>query len=588
MDNMLDRIEKQRVLLEENVAKLRKALRHWQTLELDYEGLKDEFQVLPEKTTTKAQFLEAAHDFGPETVDDKELHELIESKGQSRLPSQVVDTLTKRIEYVRRNVESLRKQLATLEKERNAVLLAQNSDHAQSEVEGDLEHAEITEQLDEEGNVLSSHVQRVDDTATKVLDVMDRGMKPGPEQSSASKEDANDTKPTTNPRSRVETASGTLNDSNGIKQEGETSLSEKPDHDSDEDSSLSEPASESTPFDTTANLTLQPTNPDDDENEARLRQEMLQYGLPEVGNIVAELELAEGDGFDDFDDIDDDTSDPEDEYDDSDDEESEDEYGRSKRPAMSAKYRRKMEELQKRLSVKMENVGPSSNLPAEIKESNDRPSAAVAARKAAIARQDALKTAIKEKDDSNTGPPQKKPKKKVAFAPALDIAKTPPKDTSISKSRVINENITERTTIDTQDTELPKPARISRFKATRAAQPQTPLMPPPMELPRGKQDAPEGPAGKTIAETLIERPGPKNASDVPAPDGDDFDEELQKRQIALEHHRLRNRMIHEQGGYVGGGELENWGEEYAAPTVEDEKTGQPRKISRFKAARMKG
>ena len=47
-DDVVTRIEKQRVELEANVTKLRKALTHWQTLELDYEGLKDEFQGVRE------------------------------------------------------------------------------------------------------------------------------------------------------------------------------------------------------------------------------------------------------------------------------------------------------------------------------------------------------------------------------------------------------------------------------------------------------------------------------------------------------------------------------------------------------------
>jgi unconventional prefoldin RPB5 interactor 1 len=40
-DSFLD-LERHRQLLEENIEKLRKLLRHWQTWEAEYEGLKEE------------------------------------------------------------------------------------------------------------------------------------------------------------------------------------------------------------------------------------------------------------------------------------------------------------------------------------------------------------------------------------------------------------------------------------------------------------------------------------------------------------------------------------------------------------------
>lgn len=42
-DPLVD-LERHRLRLEENVAKLRKSLQHWQTWELEYEGLKEEIQ----------------------------------------------------------------------------------------------------------------------------------------------------------------------------------------------------------------------------------------------------------------------------------------------------------------------------------------------------------------------------------------------------------------------------------------------------------------------------------------------------------------------------------------------------------------
>lgn len=40
-------LERLRLQLEENVAKLQAALKHWQTWEAEYEGLKEEIQQLP-------------------------------------------------------------------------------------------------------------------------------------------------------------------------------------------------------------------------------------------------------------------------------------------------------------------------------------------------------------------------------------------------------------------------------------------------------------------------------------------------------------------------------------------------------------
>lgn len=41
-------VERLRIQLEENMDKLQTALRHWQTWEAEYEGLKEELQSLPE------------------------------------------------------------------------------------------------------------------------------------------------------------------------------------------------------------------------------------------------------------------------------------------------------------------------------------------------------------------------------------------------------------------------------------------------------------------------------------------------------------------------------------------------------------
>lgn len=607
MDNdLIERVAKQCLELEANISKLRNVLKHWQTLELDYEGLKDEFQGLDEETSQQ-DCLQAAQDFEPHKVDARELTELIEpSKGKVRRPSQVVEVLSKRVEYVSKNITSLREQITRLEKERNALLQPTQSEH---EDEAVLPVAEITEELDEDGNVISSTVQPQGDSASKVLDVLEKA--------------------------EVTPRDGQVNDNSAVAAVDQAESTEpKPgmkekvlvddESDSDDESISSEIISEGA-----SKAGVQgPTNIEDTEEEARLRQEMLQYGLGEVGSIVAELDMIddqdknfnEGDlDLEDVSDFDDD------EYDDSlDEDESEDEDGRVRRPLHSEKYRKRMENLQKQLGFEIQNVGPTPDLPAEVqaqvehlppsevekyieslpptmRNQINRPPAKEAARKAAIARAEAAKSSLKDTTAADMAGPRKGStkgsKKKVAFAPELDIAPEPaaPSTQPTTTETVIERASSTSASQTSSSAPPPQPPKTSRFKATRSSQPQTSLFPPPMEFPNStsQQTLPTGPPNKTLSDTVIERPSPapNSPSSIPAPPPDDsagdFDTDLQKRQIALENHRLRNKLIHERGGYVQGGELENWGDEYASPELEDPRTGEVRKVSRFKAARMR-
>ena len=51
--DLLVDLVRHRLRLEENVAKLRKSLQHWQTWELEYEGLKEEIQRFKGQPTTE-------------------------------------------------------------------------------------------------------------------------------------------------------------------------------------------------------------------------------------------------------------------------------------------------------------------------------------------------------------------------------------------------------------------------------------------------------------------------------------------------------------------------------------------------------
>ena len=85
---------------------------------------------------------------------------------------------------------------------------------------------------------------------------------------------------------------------------------------------------------------------------------------------------------------------------------------------------------------------------------------------------------------------------------------------------------------------------------------------------------PTGPEGKTLAPQVIERDVPLGTATQP----DDLDPQLLQQEVATEYHRMRNRMIQRQGGFLKEDESE------IVPLTEEE--GGPKKMSRFKAARL--
>ncbi|EXJ96212.1 hypothetical protein A1O1_01338 [Capronia coronata CBS 617.96] len=597
MDNSaLARVEEQRLELEANIAKLRKSLRHWQTLELDYEGLKEEFLGLPDDSSAE-ECLQAAKDFKPEVVDDKELKELlVDARARPRQPAQLIDLLSKRVDYVSRNIETVRKQLSDAERKRNALLLAGEPDHQE---DAGLPLAEITEELDESGQVISGKVQTPGSSAPQLIDVL-------------KKAGIEDLEEKDGKITRVDSATGSNAET------GPSTKSAQPEvptvAQSDGQSSI-EPA-------TKVNDHVEDvpsSNPTDTETEARLRREMWEYsrGMDEVGAIVAELDLEDNASDISYDEQDEafelDSDFEEDDV--LDEDESEDETGKSThRLTIPRGYRKRMEELQEKLGLK--NVGPqaASELVEETLKPEQRPPAAEAARQAAIARAEnarksSLKPAMQRSSLGQAGVKRgKSSKKKVAFSSDLDIASepaidrantatptTPQKTSDTPRVRPINESIVEREVVSV-DEEAVAPAptatagKQSRFKAARQSQPQTPMFAPPMTLPdvssgrvQGQPTSPTPPS-KIVSPSLVERP---STTDAAAPDPDDFSEEAHRREIALEYQRQRMKRIHAQeNGFLGNGEEDNYGEMITPGRGGDGEDGNEKKISRFKAARI--
>lgn len=451
-DSALARVETQRLELEANITKLKRSLRHWQALEIDYQGLSEEF-VARSDNLSKDQSLKIAQEYGAELVDEKELRELLNyDKSVPRKPEQIIELLSKRAEYVNRNVDTIKKQLSDAQKKLNVLLLAEQPEFRN---DAGLPLTEITEELDEDGNVVSSKLQRSDQASSQLADVLKKaGVRDVEEVDGkiVAKE----------PKEKLAMAGLVPSAVHMIQNSA-----------SDEASTTTNPPGESP-------------------EEAALRAEMLQYheGLGEVGAIVAELDLEEGDisyGEDDDDlSIDSDYDEDEDLADDS-----EDDTGMSRSSLQSEAYLRKMKLLEKKHGVTgMSNVGPKPDRMNGLNIQIDRPTPAEAARKAALAR---AETAAKSESGVQIiGGESKKPKakKKVAFANALDIAtedksvnfqprNTPDAPITLT-SRPFKTSIVERPAkeVVVTSTNPTTKQKVSRFKAARNPTPQTPLFAP--------------------------------------------------------------------------------------------------------------
>ena len=650
-DSELAQLERKRSELEENISQLRKSLQHWQTCELEYEGLREEIASLPDGCDTD-DILSIARDFQAKLVDDKELQTIVgNDKGSIRNQGQIVGLLAKRVDYVSRNARTLEKQLSEAQKKRNALLLAEQPDYRE---DAGLPLADITEELDDKGNVVSSKLETPGFPAPQLIGVLQKaGLRDMFEEhgvvTTSNKPSNGVEERQPEPLREERRASITLSEADLLMEEKASTLKDSRERKPEELTKLDDDLIESerdakgdyrngnipgtgklasnekdTPHGLAGSTSTGPrsrseatwegnegetvaiTNPDDTPDEAALRREMLQYGLGEVGAIVAELELEESGSNVSYDedeaafsldsDFDGDDIDDEDE--------SEDENGMVKHPAMSRTYLRKMKELEEKHGIKgMQNMGPdTSQLPKEMQSGFVRLPAAEAARKATLAR-------VAESEVASTNAVgQKKPnslktKKKVAFAEDLDVVlETTPQASSKNVSRnaselvdlvdPIKDSIVERrlstdSADRTQSIGVVTGKKPSKFKATRGATPQTPLFPPSPSSQLGQQRLNSKqrstiPPHTTHLDRIVERDITTKPS-PPAPD--EIDEAIHRQEIAGEYYKLRNRMIQRQGGFVEG-EADNYGEEITPLPIVDE-DGKVKKISRFKAARLK-
>ncbi|KAI4606848.1 hypothetical protein J4E80_009927 [Alternaria sp. BMP 0032] len=590
----LEEIERRRVQLQQNVDKLRKALSHWTTWEAEYEALKEEIQGASDPSPS--QIREMARDLDLTLLDHKEVEELLcKNSPKERTANQVIDMISRRIDYVRTSSATIEKNLDAAEKKLAGVdvLLEPGMDNEEGEPMMDIE-----EELDDDGNEVSSSVNQTGKAAAELVEVL---RKAGVQKAELEKKNAAEAQEASPDAPSTSTpTSHTTPESKSSPSSSENTPTLPSSQASDpEPVKKSVSFSEEVEVEPTPKATPQPAQPDyeakfsvdeeltqddyeslanaiipDDESaeEAELRRQMLQYGMSEVGQIVAELDLDQPTASY-SDEEDDDYGD----YDTEDDEE-EDEYGRSTKPVITEDYRKQMMELEKKLGARMlENVGPESGKPSLEDHIGD-------IRTMKVKSDDQFDESMASPATMPAPADTKESKKKgVRFADDLDISEAPkpvqePAGAArlpIRSTTTISDTIVERSAIPAAPIEPPKPAKVSRFKSARAATNTPPQMLPTPPVPEASP-VPSGPAGRTLATTITEHtPLP---SEPQAPD--EFDPVLLDREIKAEYHKARNRFIQRQGGFKATEEDEE------SPIVE-ERDGKTKKVSRFMAARLK-
>lgn len=656
-DSTLIDLERHRLQLETQVAQLRKALQTWQLWSAEYEGLKEE--ILEKHNPTTEDLLQIGRDFNGEVISVVEIDDILNLKDTPRAANQVVDLLDKRLEYVSKNVVDTGKMLKAAEEKFEKVNMVQEDLESGGKDDEGLPVTEITEELDDDDNVISFKTSTPGSQKGQLLDVLkkagvtekdlaDMAMNGAPKQKEQPKpapkpaiKKAQERKP--HPLSQVavsekellvadeipetmpETLPGiTIQKKKGVSFSGDT----KPGPDVVPSAtqqkieaimSLAKHQNEPIPSDGPE----APIIPDEDEEDARMRREMLAYGMSEMGSVVAELELEDGSDWD------------EDDYTDSEISE-EDEFGRSIRPVVDEDMHKRMRELEEKLGVRgLINVG--SNPEPDVSTEKFTPEAGMAQIKitqedidaqAKIAREDELasgfnnmsldtsasdlksgsdakdmkvgaseeelKSSFKEtKLDANGNVVTVAAKKGVRFNEELDISPAPevkkpelPVRPKVPAVAPISD-IVERKPLEAIAPAAPPAApakKVSKFKAARAGPgPAAPFVPPTFQHARSERSVPSGPENATLATKIVERDSIPSEN---AAEPDELDAGLLQQEVAMEYHKRRNDMIMKEGGFTAPRER------FAADgTMLDEELfeadGKPvKKMSRFMAARL--
>lgn len=686
----LTEIERQRQLLEANVQKLRQSLKHWQTWEAEYEGLKEELVATGPEDLTADAVASISRSYDGALVTEKEIRDLAFAQPADvatlRRRAQILGLISRRQEYVLRNIETVSRQFFAAEGKLEEFAFASvtaagvygdGAGELEDEEEGGLPLSEIHEELDESGNVLRGEVRRPEEATGQVLERLrkaglserDLGMvggekasepaavasgaevsapspaiKPAP-VSSVSKDapvdeddgpdrppirkksvsfSADTKEPEERPRSNSDDSKKSVSFADKVavaraadppdtrsvsfspqveEIPAQTASTDSPQSQSGEQTAVNTDPDRQKDLrgyfkpgdrvfevnedtETTTPHVVMPEN--ESEEDARLRREMLNYHLNEVQNVVATMDLDDPD-----DEHDDSHSDfTASEYQDEDtpytsglsdsDAEDEDEFGRSKKPAVTDAYREEMEALKERLignlgKIPLPEEGHDED---EDEEDADQDLNPADARRLVIRqkRSSIASTASSTSDaDATNNKKSSTAKKRVSFAQDLDVADPPhkaPQNTEDSSVPVapLASGVVERPATTSASPSLPTPtapAKLSRFKQSRAAQDDDST---------SGASAPNPPPGIPMADTLLER----SPAAAKAPDPDGYDPLLARRELAADYYRRRNDMVREQGGFKGTKEED----EDKGELMEEGDDGRVKKVSRFRAARL--
>ncbi|KAH7397298.1 Prefoldin subunit-domain-containing protein [Pyrenochaeta sp. MPI-SDFR-AT-0127] len=535
----LECIERRRVQLQENVEKLRTAMSHWATWEAEYQMLKDEIQTA--RDSSPSHIREIALKLNGTLLKEGEVEDLLgKDKQNKRSGNVVVDLLTRRIDYVQQNSATIEKQLNSAEKQLAGVdvLLEPGMENEEG-----LPMMDIEEELDAEGNEVSSSINQTGESAAEVVEVL---RKAGLQKFGKKKESPLELHGYNDDLAAANFSSGTKvieldNDNNMV---------------------ASYP------------IIPQGESPED----AELRRQMLQYGLSEVGQIVAELDLDRPTvSYSDDDDSDNDY-DGYNSEDDNDDDEEEDDYGRSTTPVVTEQYRNRMLKLEQQLNARMlQNIGPQPDASPLAEHVGD-------IRTMPIPNDDQFDQSLDvSKPTSLNSKNHAGLQKGVRFAEDVDVSQfmssrqvtAKPNHLLDKAASTITDTTIERSSATFQvSTEAGKRAKVS--KPTESGVGSSHLSP---MLPTDRfaaiRPVPTGPSGRTLANTITEHV-PSSSQPV-APD--EFNPIALHREIQAEFHKARNKFIQQQGGFK--------------PTTENEERhvidedGNTKKVSRFRAARLK-
>ncbi|KAI1166991.1 Prefoldin subunit-domain-containing protein [Nemania serpens] len=568
--------------LEEQVDKLVIALDEWRQWKQDYEVLRREIQALS-PTATRSALTQTRQAFKGELVDEKELVGIF-GRDDAKKRDQVVSTVSNRLDYVSKNIATLTKQLEAAE---NTLATSRISSHPDADGEDGLPITEISEELDDDDNIVSYSLRRPGESQPQLIEALEKA---GIGESSLSSHDlaSSTTSDISKPLPAISSKPADTarksqpNGARTTKGSGKQALKKKS-VTFTEDTKEAREIKPSTHVQRLEELYRQAkdqensiTDPimpaDEPPEDAELREDMIRYNrqtmMYEMAPIVAELQLEEGSADDD------DWN-----YDDSeeDDDDDEDQWGRSTSGVVDDEYRQQMLELKERLSKQTfgeqrasideddefaEGIGRITVKHEDRGPAKDNPKLPAAKRVA-----DSI-----SKDEA---------KKSVRFAPSINVAESSPSaaqpESLQSQPPDVDplSDVVERRPSKANDN-IPKSARKpSRFRKARAndasaTQPQ-PIAP---EKPTDTtRYAPSGPEGQTLSSTILEH---EPSNEVKEPD--ELDANLLHQQVTEEYYKMRNKMIGRHGGFL----KENT--DPIQPLEEEE--GGPKRLSRFKAARL--